>query len=208
MGTSAASREADEGECANPACHSQKSQEGQCCRPHGTTSSWDPADSMAPSWAELHPCPPPWPPTLPTSGLAEGRMSPLFLAAYPEWLPVMTGTVASPCTSPEAGRPQATLPQELGLNITSPVHLMWFPLLKKGPFSQCGLPLKHSVPSTRRRLHAVTLRSQAHSTGILASGPNTTVLRAEPQHLPASWAALGKCPASPVLISSSAKWGW
>lgn len=66
---------------------------------------------------------------------------------------------------PVAGRPH----QEMGLNqthtkgfrITSLVHLVWFLLLKKRPFSEVSLPSKHSFPSTRRRLYTITLGTMA-----------------------------------------------
>lgn len=119
------------------------------------------------------------PPT-PISGLAVGTMSALCLAVCPEWLPAVTGIVAAPCTSPEDGRPQATPHQDLGLNqtqpeglcITSPAHLVWFPLLKKGPFSLFSLPIKHSLASSRRPCHDIILQRTAEHTQRLHSGTN------------------------------------
>lgn len=144
--------------------------EGQCC-----SASWDhPHPGMLQnstygsflSRAPRLPLPCRPPPHL-RPGL--GTMSALCLAVHPEWLPAGTGIVAAPGASPEVGRPQATPHQDLGLNqtqpkglrITSPAHLVWFPLLKKGPFSAFSLPIKHSFAPSRRPCHAIMLHRTA-----------------------------------------------
>lgn len=137
--------------------------------PPGTTPSWDAAEfylRLLPEQSStLASALPPTPHLRP--GL--GTMSALCLAVHPEWLPAGTGIVAAPCASPEVGRPQATPHQDLGLNqtqpkglrITSPAHLVWFPLLKKGPFSEFSLPIKHSFAPSRRPCHAIMLHRTA-----------------------------------------------
>lgn len=111
-------------------------------------------------------CPPhQLPPTLPLAWL-KGSMSALFPAASPKWLP------DSPCssaysqgwqglcsrTSSGAGGPPKPHPR------VSVCHLsIWwgFPTVKKRPFSQFSLHLKHSFHHTRRLLDAIMLHTMA-----------------------------------------------
>lgn len=106
------------------------------------------------------------------------------------------------------GRPQAITHQELGLDqmqpkslsLTSPGHLVWFHLLKKRPFSQFGLTLKHLGPGGCDKLLLRYIWSQStRSTSMTASAMNRPVPRFKPQRLLANWVALGKIPASLVL---------
>lgn len=96
-------------------------------------------------------------PPIPPHVWLSRRMSPLFSAAYPKWLPDSPSPAATASDDkdcglsthpPEAGRPQATPHQKLGLDqaqpkglrITSLLRLVWFPLLKKRPFREFSLP--------------------------------------------------------------------
>lgn len=169
-------------------------------------------DSTAPFWAEHQPI---WPSTLashpphrrPGWGKNEGPVS-SSLPQVAAWQPL--SCVCRDCgismrshalphkrlTGPRPHPLGHNQTQPKGLSLTSLVHLVWFPLLKKRPFSQFSLRFKHSFfPLARRLLHDLMLYTIAehicHRHDSISVKQNGIQIRAL---APSGWATLGTFP--------------